>query len=336
MENKILTISVAAYNVQDYIENTLKSLLVKNINDLEILVEDDGGTDNTANIVKEYEKKYPGIVKLIHKENGGYGSTINKSIELAKGKYFKQLDGDDWYDSENFEKLLEILRNTDTDCVYTPYREYIEKTKTYNIKDFFDETINGKFEIEEIISKANHYLSMYTVCYKTELLRKLNVKLLHKCFYTDTQYALYPMAGVKDIYICHNNLYIYRIGRKDQSISMESRLKHYKDSVKVSYELNNFYNSICNSVSENVKSYILNYVALLTQATIMDFMMLFPIKKDNKNMIIQFENRIMEINKAVYDEMARKRKLIRYLRKSKYMLYIPISIFQKHRVCKKN
>ena len=108
--NKILTVSIAAYNVEKYIQNALESLLVNNIDDLEILVEDDGGTDNTANIVKEYEKKYPGIVKLVQKENGGYGSTINKSIELAQGKYFKQLDGDDWYDSENFEKLLKLLR----------------------------------------------------------------------------------------------------------------------------------------------------------------------------------------------------------------------------------
>ena len=56
--SKILTISVAAYNVENYISNTLESLLVDDIDDIEILVEDDGGIDNTANIVKEYEEKY--------------------------------------------------------------------------------------------------------------------------------------------------------------------------------------------------------------------------------------------------------------------------------------
>ena len=55
--SKILTISVAAYNVENYISNTLESLLVDDIDDIEILVEDDGGIDNTANIVKEYEEK---------------------------------------------------------------------------------------------------------------------------------------------------------------------------------------------------------------------------------------------------------------------------------------
>ena len=59
--SKILTISVAAYNVENYISNTLESLLVDDIDDIEILVEDDGGIDNTANIVKEYEEKYPNV-----------------------------------------------------------------------------------------------------------------------------------------------------------------------------------------------------------------------------------------------------------------------------------
>ena len=149
--SKILTISVAAYNVENYISNTLESLLVDDIDDIEILVEDDGGIDNTANIVKEYEEKYPNVVKLIHKENGGYGSTINKSLEIATGKYFKQLDGDDWYDSNNFKKFLELLRNIDTDVVYTPYKEFYENKKKYILKDFFSNKFEKEYDIEDII-----------------------------------------------------------------------------------------------------------------------------------------------------------------------------------------
>ncbi len=329
--NKILTVSIAAYNVQDYIDNALKSLLVKNIDDLEILVEDDGGKDNTANIVKEYEKKYPGIVKLVHKENGGYGSTINKSIEIAQGKYFKQLDGDDWYDSENFEKLLELLRKIDTDCVYTSYKEFLENSSEYNNKDFFEDKVNGKYDFENIITKTNHHLNMYTLCYKTELLRKLNVKLLHKCLYTDTQYALYPIVGVKDIYITHEPIYIYRIGRKEQSVSIESRKKHYEDSIKVSYEINKYYQEKCLNISDNVRSYILNYITQTTQGTIMDFLMLLPVRKKNLKIIREFDENIKMTNIEVYNEMANKRKLIRYLRKSNYRLYVLISIWHKMR-----
>ena len=86
---KILTISIAAYNVGDYIKNTLDSLVVPEVMDkLEVFIVDDGGTDETLKIAKEYEEKYPETFHAVHKENGGYGSTVNYSIAHATGKYF--------------------------------------------------------------------------------------------------------------------------------------------------------------------------------------------------------------------------------------------------------
>lgn len=228
---KILTVSIAAYNVQNYIKKTLESLLVGKIDDLEILVEDDGGTDRTINIVKEYEEKYPNIVKLVHKENGGYGSTINKSIEIASGKYFKQLDGDDWYDSENFTEFLNLLRKIDVDAIYTPYKEFYENKEIYKLNDFIDENIYGKLSIEEAIKQNKNHFNMYTICYRTEILRKNNIKLLEKCFYTDTQYAMYPMPYVNSIYIFHKPIYVYRLGRAEQSVSVEGHIKHYNGTM---------------------------------------------------------------------------------------------------------
>ena len=93
---KILTISIAAYNVEKFLDKTLSSLCNESLSeDLEVLIIDDGSTDKTGNIAKQYEKKYPNIFRYVYKENGGHGSTINKGIELAQGKYFRVLDGDD-------------------------------------------------------------------------------------------------------------------------------------------------------------------------------------------------------------------------------------------------
>lgn len=120
---KILTISIAAYNVADYIRGTLDSLICQDcMDDLEILVVDDGGRDETLQIVKEYEEKYPHSIFGIHKENGGYGSVINTSIRRATGKYFKQLDGDDWFETENLCDFVNLLRSIDADYVVTPMR----------------------------------------------------------------------------------------------------------------------------------------------------------------------------------------------------------------------
>lgn len=75
---KILSISIAAYNVEKFIKIALDSLLIDDIDDIEIIVDNDGGNDNTINIAKEYQKEYPGIITIVEKENGGYGSVLKK------------------------------------------------------------------------------------------------------------------------------------------------------------------------------------------------------------------------------------------------------------------
>lgn len=83
---KTLTISIAAYNVQDYIGKTLESLLkCKNASDLDVIVVNDGSSDETLRVAREFERLAPTIIRIVNKQNGGYGSTINTSIRLAQG-----------------------------------------------------------------------------------------------------------------------------------------------------------------------------------------------------------------------------------------------------------
>ena len=91
---KALTVSIAAYNVSGVIEKCLFSFSeCKRLNEIEIIVVDDGSQDDTAAIVKEYARRYPGSIRLVSKKNGGHGSTINTSLVQATGKYFKVVDG---------------------------------------------------------------------------------------------------------------------------------------------------------------------------------------------------------------------------------------------------
>ena len=107
MNQKILTVSIAAYNVSKYLDEALEPFTNSVYKDeLEILIVDDGSKDDTAEIAKKYEERYPNTFKLVTKENGGWGSTLNKGIEIGTGKYFKQLDGDDWFDKDNLEDYL--------------------------------------------------------------------------------------------------------------------------------------------------------------------------------------------------------------------------------------
>ena len=81
---KLLSFAVPCYNSAAYMRKCVDSLL-KGGEDVEILIVDDGSTDETARIADEYEKEHPSVVRAIHKENGGHGSAVNAGIESTQG-----------------------------------------------------------------------------------------------------------------------------------------------------------------------------------------------------------------------------------------------------------
>lgn len=99
---KILTIVIPTYNMQDYLRRCLDSLIVpeEQMQLLEVLVVNDGSKDNSSAIAHEYQDKYPGTFRVIDKENGNYGSCVNRGLKEATGKYIKILDADDWFDTK--------------------------------------------------------------------------------------------------------------------------------------------------------------------------------------------------------------------------------------------
>ena len=153
--DKLLTIVIPAYNVEDYIERCLDSFIDKELLEMvEILVIDDGGKDKTLKIVKEkYANKYKEVIIPIHKENGGHGSVINYGIENAKGKYFKVVDGDDWINAKELISVLKRIKNEDVDVVFSNYikeYKYDNKQKEFSLGDCF-------IENKVSLLSENHY-----------------------------------------------------------------------------------------------------------------------------------------------------------------------------------
>ncbi|MBQ7344991.1 MAG: glycosyltransferase family 2 protein [Oscillospiraceae bacterium] len=240
---KILTVSIAAYNVAEYIRHTLDSIISKGcIDALQILVVDDGGKDDTLKIVKEYEEKYPDSVFGVHKENGGYGSVLNTSIRLAKGKYFKQLDGDDWFVTENMDKFVELLRGIDADYVITPMRMFNEVDESIVLKDYFADVAEGKYLFDEMDFKQ--ISPMHCSTFRTEVLQKNDIKITEHCFYTDVELVNRPVPYMETVYVWHEPVYVYRVGREGQSVSKTGVRKHYKEHEKVFWNLIGIYNAL--------------------------------------------------------------------------------------------
>ena len=98
---KLLTLAISAYNMQEYLGKCLDSVTRRDIPDtLEVIIVNDGSKDKTSEIAHQYEKRFNSIVRVIDKENGHYGSCINKALEVATGKYFRPLDADDWMNTD--------------------------------------------------------------------------------------------------------------------------------------------------------------------------------------------------------------------------------------------
>lgn len=228
---KVLTVSIAAYNVRDYLEETVKPFLkVKDRARLEVLIIDDGATDGTLELAQKYQETYPEVFRVIHKENGGWGSTVTTGIQNATGNYFKLLDGDDYYQPGELEKLLDELESCTFDMVLTPFLRF------YDNNDQIDYVKNPLFEVSEptpitldVLPITPYCMEMYSLAFKTSLLQQANVQITEHCFYTDNEYVIKGSSLCKTAIVMPYCIYCYRLARPGQSVSVEGMRKHYKE-----------------------------------------------------------------------------------------------------------
>ena len=232
--NKILTVVVPTYNMQAYLEQCLDSFIFEGMEEIEVLIVNDGSKDNSASIAQKYVDKHPKVFKLLNKENGGHGSTINSGIKLATGKYFKVVDADDWVSTENLAKLINFLNTTDVDIVYNTYFEQrMESGTTYHVQKM-DLEPEQVFDYREVLNR--YMLVMHKITIKTSILRDNNITLSENSFYVDAQYVVFPISFIKTGCFLPYPIYNYRLERKDQSMSPEKvfKLFHQREHVFLS------------------------------------------------------------------------------------------------------
>lgn len=153
MRRPKVSISVPVYNAEKYLRQCLDSLVNQALQDIEIVVVNDGSTDSSESICNEYAEK-DSRVKLISKENGGLASARQAALEAAHGQYFCACDADDWVEPDMFEKLYKKAVETGADIVMCDYwSEYpdgklVEQKYPYELSernDLLDDLLNGLF-----------------------------------------------------------------------------------------------------------------------------------------------------------------------------------------------
>ena len=316
---KILTFSIAAYNVEKYLDKLLGTILcVPNHELVEVLVVNDGSKDRTAEMAKEYETKYPKTVRLIDKENGGHGSTINRGMKEAKGKYFKAIDGDDWVDSDALEKLLNCLTKIDSDLVLMDYKTCYEGGDDVLEKTAQIEPLKT-LEFDDVISQIE-YMRYHAVIYRTQMLQKNKIRLDEHCFYVDSEFMLFTIPFIRTITYVPYPLYCYRIGLGEQSVSAAGRRKHIVDGDRVEESLLKFYRKLPADISQGRKSYIENGIAAHCTFHV-NSLMLCEESSENKRKIMTLDKRIKKTSVQIYNNMNKMSRTVVILRRTGYLAY---------------
>ena len=223
----ILTILVAAYNVESWLDKCLYSLVNhRNAGKTEILVVNDGSKDRTSEIAHRYEQATHGVVRAIDKVNGGHGSTINVGIAEARGRYFRIVDGDDWVDSENLATLVDRLADETADIVLTKGSyEYADKASLENIIDYDMLREGTLYHYDDLLFPEYGFKTygalLTTGNYRVECLRKADFRLSEKKPYVDMEFNAFSQRYVQTLRYWDLDIYRYLIGRAGQTVSRD-------------------------------------------------------------------------------------------------------------------
>lgn len=175
-----VSIVVPIYNVEKYLEKCLQSLVTQTFEDIEIICVNDGSTDNSKNIIKQFLKNYPSKIVHIDKKNGGLGDARNAGIERARGEYIAFIDSDDWVEPNMIQSMYQNAKDNNSDIVCCGLRRIDENGKLLS-----QEQINLKDEYspkEALITLAP---AAWNKLYKTKLFLENDVRYSVGVWYED-------------------------------------------------------------------------------------------------------------------------------------------------------
>ena len=236
---KLLSIAIPSYNAADYVEHAVDSLLPGG-DEVEILIVDDGSTkDNTAEIADRLEREHAGIVRAIHKPNGGHGDAVMTGLRAATGIYFKVVDADDWVDADAYPRILETLReyrdpDKQLDALISNYiYDKVGAAHKHVMQYRHALPQNRVFGWEEAHFHTGEYMLMHSVIYRRQMLLDCGLELPKHTFYVDELYVYQPLPYVRRMLYLDVDFYHYFIGRDDQSVHEEVMIRRIDQALRV-------------------------------------------------------------------------------------------------------
>lgn len=318
---KVLTVVIPSFNVEKYLRQTLESSRNEEIlEDVEVLIVDDGSTDGTAKIGKEYEKRYPQTYRVISKTNGGHGSTINCGIEQSRGTFFKVVDGDDWVNTEALIEVVRRLKTCGADYVVTDYCEVNDKTKEQVRKQFPALDVCREIRFENAAEKVQ--IPMHALIIRTDLLKTHQIRLDEHCFYVDVEYVLFPVPYVETVVYYPEPVYMYRLAQETQSVSIRGYQRHIQDHIRVIFHLSQFFEEYRENAGNSEKTaYIARRIAQMIGDQVTIFLSFPEENTETQKQFLEFDRQLRKTSKTIYELSGRESGTLRLLRRTGFRGY---------------
>ncbi len=221
MTHPKVSIVVPVYNLEFYVERCLESLATQTLKEIEVVVVNDGGSDDSQLIIDEYVERYPSVFKSFIKQNGGHGAACNYGIERSNGEYIAIVDGDDFLDEDSIEFMYNKAVETGADLLIGNLL-YCYTGSTAPFKPL-------PFDQEKELSEAERdllYTNWATPCgrlYHKSIFSDGEVRLKEGIIFADANFAPKSYLVAKKIYYVNKELYNYDISRPTQSMKQTDK-----------------------------------------------------------------------------------------------------------------
>ena len=257
-----VSVVVPVYNVEEYLEKCLTTLVNQTLKDIEIIVVNDGSPDNSQKIIDKYAKKYDNI-HAYKKENGGLSDARNYGIKKATGEYIAFVDSDDYIELDMYEKMYNKAKSGNFDMVVCDLNYVYPDKLVRAYSNIPTDTTN--------IKKAmlNIYPSAWNKIFKRKLLNNLEFK--KGIWFEDVEFIYRLLPHIKTIGVVHEPFYGYLQREGSITRKQDKRIYNYIDNlngVVDYYKENDLYDNYKKELEYTYVRYI--YATFIKQATIFD------------------------------------------------------------------
>ncbi len=254
----MISVIVPVYNVGKWLRECLDSIVMQNSDDYEVILVDDGSTDDSPDIVDEYVEKY-NFFHVYTKPNGGLSSARNYGIDKAHGKYLYFLDSDDkFYDDKCISYMIKELKNKDIDVLYFDGESFFESKEleeqnpdyvtAYKRKGSYGVYESGALLFREFVEQQEYYPSVCLACYRKDYLKANELRFEEGYLYEDNLFTFkcMLMAGK----VCHQSNKILSRRIRSGSITQERpKWKNLKGYLRAWLQMRRFWENNENSLA---------------------------------------------------------------------------------------